>query len=113
MCAGSDGSGAQVLLGSHPEYALSESLASLQEQRLLFHCCVGPDSVYENAANKYMYGVQVLFSPLLFRSHFPCCVAVMALASAAVAGGWQLHWVTPCLRDDSPAVRDASIEATI
>jgi hypothetical protein len=50
---------AQVLLGSHPGFAVAESTASLAASRLVFQCCVGPDAVYASAGNPFMYGIQV------------------------------------------------------
>eukprot|EP00200_Dunaliella_tertiolecta_P013370 CAMPEP_0202395072 /NCGR_PEP_ID=MMETSP1127-20130417/93776_1 /ASSEMBLY_ACC=CAM_ASM_000462 /TAXON_ID=3047 /ORGANISM="Dunaliella tertiolecta, Strain CCMP1320" /LENGTH=665 /DNA_ID=CAMNT_0048997749 /DNA_START=800 /DNA_END=2794 /DNA_ORIENTATION=- len=46
------------LFGSTPVFAEQESVLANDAQRLLYHCCVGPDPIYEMDM-KYIYGIQV------------------------------------------------------
>lgn len=39
--------GAHFLFGSTPVFAQSESVIANDAERLLYHCCVGPDPIYE------------------------------------------------------------------
>uniref|UniRef100_A0A6S8N6M9 Guanylate cyclase domain-containing protein n=2 Tax=Dunaliella tertiolecta TaxID=3047 RepID=A0A6S8N6M9_DUNTE len=45
------------LFGSTPVFAQSESEMANDAQRLIYHCCVGPDVLYEQDM-KYVFGIQ-------------------------------------------------------
>ncbi|KAF5832728.1 hypothetical protein DUNSADRAFT_11278 [Dunaliella salina] len=45
------------LFGSTPVFAEQESVLANKAQRLLYHCCVGPDPIYEMDM-RFIYGIQ-------------------------------------------------------
>ncbi|CAD7705104.1 unnamed protein product [Ostreobium quekettii] len=52
------GEAVHFMFGSHPKFAISESNISDAAGRILYHCCVGPDEVYQEGYRN-VFGVTV------------------------------------------------------
>jgi len=70
------------MLGSTPLFAESESIIANDAKKLMYHCCVGPDSLYEKDM-KYIFGIPAS------NMRYP----LKALKSMVLSGGVQRLYI--------------------